>query len=297
MSRTARTATPTPYRAPLWALLLPVLLALSLALVASQQPDGRLHVWVLDVGQGDATLVRTPGGHTALIDGGPGITPLAGGVGQHIPFWQRDIDLVVLTHPQQDHLMGLIELVERYDVERVVQTEFEPKGNVQEAWDAALRRENIPVHHARRGDIITFEGEPDVALRVLHPSGDGEGANRNEDSVVVRLEYGSTNVLLVGDVEADAEAEMLRESLPYLHSDVLKVAHHGSDTSTTQTWLDVVGPRVAVIPVGAGNKLGHPSPDVLERLEAAGAEVYRTDLDGTVEIVAEKDRFWVQAER
>jgi competence protein ComEC len=293
----ARTATPTPYRAPLWALLLPVLLALALAVVASQRPDGRLHVWVLDVGQGDSTLIRTPGGHTALVDGGPGITPLAGGIGRHIPFWQRDIDLVVLTHPQQDHLMGLIELVERYKVGRVVQTAFEPKGNVQLAWDAALRREGVPVYHARRGDIISFEGEPDVTLRVLHPSGDGESANPNEESVVVRLEYGSTRILLAGDVEADAEAEMLREALPYLRSDVLKVAHHGSDTSTTQTFLDVAGPRVAVIPVGAGNRLGHPSPDVLDRLAASGAEVYRTDLDGTIEIIAEKDRFWVQPQR
>jgi competence protein ComEC len=292
-----RTSTATPFRAPLWALLLPVLLAVALAFVVAQQPDGRLHLWVLDVGQGDATLVRTPGGRTALIDGGPGVTPLAEGVGRHLPFWQRDLDLVVLTHPQQDHLMGLIELVERYDVERVVQAAYEPVGNVQQAWDATLRSEGVPVHHARRGDIITFEGEPDVVLRVLHPSSDEVGANPNEDSVVLRLEYGSTNTLLAGDAEADAEAEMLREALPYLSADVLKVAHHGSDTSTTPTWLDVVGPRIAVIPVGSDNKLGHPSPAVLERLEAAGAQVYRTDLDGTVEIVAEKDRFWVQAER
>ena len=292
-----RTSTPTPYRAPLWALLVPVLLALALALVASQQPDGRLHVWVLDVGQGDAVLVRTPNGRTALVDGGPGITPLAEGIGRHLPFWQRDVDLVVLTHPQQDHLMGLVELVERYDVTRVVQTKFEPEGNVQEAWDAVLRREDIPVHHARRGDLITFEGEPDVALHVLHPSGDGESANPNDDSVVLHMEYGSTRILLTGDAEADAEAEMLRESLPYLRSDVLKVAHHGSDTSTTSRWLDVVDPRVAVISAGAGNRMGHPSPEVLERLEAAGAEVYRTELDGTVEIVAEKDRFWVRVDR
>jgi competence protein ComEC len=291
------TATPSSYRVPLWALLLPVLLALVLALVASQRPDGRLHVWVLDVGQGDAALVRTPGGHTALVDGGPGITPLAGGVGQRLPFWQHDIDLVVLTHPQQDHMMGLIELVERYDVKRVVQTAFEPQGNVQQAWDAALRREHIPVHHARRGDLITFEGEPDVALRVLHPSGDGESENPNEDSIVLRLEYGSTRILLAGDAEAGAETDMLREALPYLGSDVLKVAHHGSGTSTTPTWLDVVNPSAAVISVGADNRLGHPSPTVLARLEAVGATVYRTDLDGTVEIVAEQDRFWVQPER
>src|SRR6266480_7963007 len=91
---------------PLWSLLLPWVVALSLLLVASQRPDGRLHLWVLDVGQGDAILLRTPGGHTALIDGGPGATPVLNGVGGHIPFWQRDLDLLVLTHPHQDHMMA-----------------------------------------------------------------------------------------------------------------------------------------------------------------------------------------------
>src|SRR5438094_9755418 len=110
--------------APLWAALLPVPILVLLLVIASQMPDGRLHLWVLDVGQGDAILLRTPKGHTALIDGGPGATPVLNGVGQHIAFWEHNLDLLVLTHPHEDHMMGLVEVVRRYQVGRVVETEF-----------------------------------------------------------------------------------------------------------------------------------------------------------------------------
>src|SRR5438034_2048259 len=129
MSNTAQPILPTTAEqsrrtVPLWSLLLPVLATALLLLVASQQPDGRLHIWVLDVGQGDSILVRTPAGHVALIDGGPGATPVLNGVGAHLPFWQHELDLLVLTHPHQDHLMGFTDILGRYHIDQVVETQF-----------------------------------------------------------------------------------------------------------------------------------------------------------------------------
>lgn len=154
---------------------MPVVIGVLIVVVTGQTPDGRLHLWVLDVGQGDAIFLRTPGGHTALIDGGPGATPLLNGVGERVPFWRHELDLLVLTHPHGDHITGLIEVLGRYKVDQVVQTEFTATSAVQGEWLRAVEARNIPIHSVKRGETISFEGEPDVKLRVLHPSSGGVG--------------------------------------------------------------------------------------------------------------------------
>ncbi len=298
-------STPKP-TVPLWLMLLPVVMVLLLLIVAGGQPDGRLHLWVLDVGQGDALLLRTPQGHTALVDGGPGATPLLNGVGAHVPFWQRELDLLVLTHPHQDHLMGFAELLGRYSVDEVVQTEFTATDGLQREWLSGLKRQGIPVHYAARGEEISFVGEPEVRLTVLSPVTSGaederrtsrSGNDINDTSVVLRLVYGSQSILLEGDAQKEAEAEMVRYRGAELHSRVLKVGHHGSKTSSSPAFLGAVRPQVAVISVGADNKFGHPAPETLAALQAVGAGVYRTDLNGTVEIIADKEQMWVRSER
>jgi len=259
-------------------------------------------MWVLDVGQGDAVLLRTPKGHTALIDGGPGATPLLNGIGRNLPFWQRGIDLLVLTHPHQDHMMGLIEVLARYKVDQVVQTNFTATLGVQGEWMSAIERHAIPVHHARRGETIAFEGEPEVSLRVLSPTtpdtqtirGDAEV---NNSSVVLSLSYGKHTLLLEGDAQAEAEHDMVRQEGARLYSQVLKVGHHGSDTSSTPQFVALVKPEVAIISVGRDNKYGHPSPQTLRTLQQYGARIYRTDLNGTVEVIADDDQMWVRSER
>ena len=287
---------------PLWGVLLPLVATAVLMVIAAQQPDGRLHVWVLDVGQGDAIFLRTPAGHTALVDGGPGATPVLNGVDAHIPFWRREIDLVVLTHPHQDHMMAFVDALERYHVDQVVQTEFTATGGVQSAWVEALRVHPVPVHYARRGDTIVFDGEPDISLRVLSPSTpdalrERQGGDINNTSIVLKLAYGSTSILLEGDAQAEAEGEMDRVDRNELPAQVLKVGHHGSNTSSTPGFLADVQPRVAIISVGVGNDFGHPSQQTIESLQAIGAKVYRTDLNGTVEVIADKERLWVRSER
>ena len=286
---------------PLILFLLPVGLLVVLLLIQTQRADGRLHVWVLDVGQGDAILVRTPRGHTALIDGGPGATPLLNEMGEHLPFWQRDLDLMVLTHPHQDHVMGLIEVLDRYDVDQVVQTEFTATGSLEDQWLHAVKSEGALIHYPMPSETISFEGEPEIEMRVLGPSRPQDPGSKHNDvinnaSVVLRLSYGKHDILLAGDAQEAAEAEMSR--LPEeLASEVLKVGHHGSNTSSTPRFVERVRPQVAIISVGAENKYGHPSNETLQTLQEAGAAVYRTDLNGTIELIADKERMWVRSER
>jgi competence protein ComEC len=287
---------------PLWSLLVPFVVALLLLLVASQQPDGRLHLWVLDVGQGDSILLKTARGHVALIDGGPGATPLLNGVGGHIPVWQRNLDLLLLTHPHQDHMMGFVELLGRYGVSQVVETEFTATAGVQAEWLRAVKQKGIPVHYARRGETISFEGEPDVALRVLSPvtpnaTGEKARGDINNTSIVIHLTYGKQGILLEGDAQQAAEEEMVLREPGELVSQVLKVGHHGSDTSSSPRFLADVQPQVAIISVGTGNRFGHPAAGTIEALHKAGAKVYRTDQDGTVEVIATRDQMWIRSEK
>ncbi len=291
---------------PLWSLALPVIALLIALLVVAGQPDGRLHMWVLDVGQGDAILLRTPQGHTALVDGGPGATSLLNGLGAHLPLWQHSLDMVVLTHPHQDHMMGLPELLDRYGVAEVVQTEFSPTVGIQAEWAYTLKSKSITVHYARRGERISFDGEPDLWLDVLSPITPSaaqerhtraQGDDVNNTSVVLQLHYGAHSIMLEGDAQAEAEAQMVRYEGADLRSTVLKVGHHGSATSSSASFLATTGPKVAIISVGADNKFGHPASQTLNALQQTGALIYRTDQNGTVEVVANKSRIWVRSER
>jgi competence protein ComEC len=259
-------------------------------------------MWVFDVGEGDAILLLTPRGHTVLVDGGPGVTPLAEGIGSHLPFWQHSIDVVVVTQPQQENMMGLVDLLGRYEVGQVAQSEFTGTGSLQEAWHSKLRETGTPEHHVTRGDEIGFEDEPDVILKVLNPGKDDilkgdKSTLENNRSVVLAVEYGKVRMLLASDVEEAGEANMLRLAGDSLESQVLKVPSHGSGDATSPRFVEAVQPKVSIISVGEGNKAGYPSIDVINRLQDAGSQVYRTDQDGTVEVIAEKDRLWVKSER
>jgi competence protein ComEC len=262
-----------------------------LLVIVGQQPDGRLHLWVLDVGQGEAILLKTPQGHTAVVDGGPGATPLLNGIGNRLPFWQRDIDLVVLTRPVQDRLMGLVDLLGRYEVGQVVQTKYTATGGVQAQWLRLLSSGRVPVHYATRGETLTFAGEPDVTLEVLGPGAEGDG------SIALRLTYASHSILISGEARDEVEAEMVSYKGEGLRSQVLIVGHSGGKDAATPRFLETVQPQAAIISVGQGNQFDYPAPETLERLSAAGALVYRTDLNGTIEVIADRERLWVKAER
>lgn len=298
---------PAPYR-PLtraeraWLLGLAGLL-LGVVLIwaaALQQPDRRLHLYVLDVGQGDALLLISPQGHTVLVDGGPDPARLAMHLGRRLPFWQRNLDLLVLTHPHEDHLAGLVDVLARYDVGQVIQTPYTTTSETAQAWDRALATRHIPVVPAVRG--TTVEIEPDLALRVLAPERTllrGTHSDINNASAVLRLTYGQVSMLLAGDIETEAGARLLSMAdaeLP-LQAAVLKVPHHGSATGLSPALLAAIQPQVALISVGADNDYGHPAPDTLAELAAISVPVYRTDRQGTIDVSSDGTRLWVRTER
>ncbi|MGI8586972.1 MAG: ComEC/Rec2 family competence protein [Chloroflexia bacterium] len=282
--------------AGLLALLVGVVL---LAAALEQRPDGLLHFWALDVGQGDALLIGTPGGHDVLVDGGPDPAVTATRLGQHMPFWQRDISMVILTHPHEDHISGLIEVLKRYRVDSVLETPFE-QGNqaLENEWHGQLALAHTSVTYAEDGQTVAVE--PGLSLHVLYPPAQllsGTHSDINNSSVVVRLDYGSVRMLLTGDVETEAVHELLARERGALHAQVLKVPHHGSSTGLSPDLLAAVAPSVAVISVGRGNLYGHPAPSTLNLLRQAGVPTYRTDEHGTVEVLSDGRQVWVRAER
>jgi competence protein ComEC len=261
-------------------------------------PDGKLHVVFLDVGQGDAIFIQTPSGKQVLIDGGPSETQVLSQLGRRMPFWDRSINLVVLTHPESDHVTGLIAVLERYRVDMIVFREMALDSATYERWLEVIEAEGAVVYTGEVGLQLTLDQGLEMA--VLHPGAElADDANNN--SVVTRLTYGHVSLLLTGDIEAEVEGRLvgarrdapLRESP--LRSTVLKAAHHGSCSSTTQPFLDAVNPQVVVISVGADNRFGHPCDEVLERL--GDLPVYRTDEQGAIEIITDGAQMWVEVQR
>jgi competence protein ComEC len=258
------------------------------------RPDGYLHVAFLDVGQGDAIWIETPSGRHILVDGGRYPSVLNDEVGRQMGLWQQEIDVVIATHPDADHVAGLPGLWERYEVGQLW-TDGEVEGSQDyEALLQVAAKAQTPIHMAQAGDVITV-GDG-VRLELLHPAGSLNGEERNENSVSLRLVYGNFSLLLTGDAGEATEQVMVQNGRP-VQAVVFKAGHHGSDTSSTADFLAAVQPQIVVISVGEENNFGHPHPAVLERLTAAGAAVLRTDQIGTIEVVSDGEQMWWQAHR
>lgn len=252
-------------------------------------PPARLRVTVLDVGEGDAILIQAPGGRDVLVDGGPGGAVLRG-LGDELSWDDRSIELVVLTHPQADHLTGLPDVLARYDVGRVLAGPGAQPSAAERAWLTAVRGEGLAIETARQG--MTFDLGGCVRLDVLGPdaamAADGQV---NNTGVVLRLSCGDVSFLLAADIEAPAERALLADGVD-LRSTVLKVAHHGSKTSSTAEFLAAVRPRIAVVSSGKDNPFGHPAPEVVGRLDDY-ADVYNTADAGAVRFETDGRQLWV----
>ncbi len=241
-------------------------------------PPAELRATVLDVGQGDAVLVRTPEGRTVLVDGGPSPAVLADALGRRLPFWRREIDLVILTHPHEDHLAGLIEVLERYTVRQVLDAPDDRPSLAHQRFRELARQQGAGYALTEVGQRVELGGG--AALEVLHPP-PGRCPDAHACSALLRLSDGEAALLLTGDLDPAAQ-RMLSVTDRAPASAVLKVPHHGA-AGLDPAFLAAVAPEVAIVSVGAGNRFGHPAPATLDGL--AGARLYRTDRDGSVEVV------------
>jgi competence protein ComEC len=242
-------------------------------------------ITVLDVGQGDAILLETRTGARMLVDGGPDPDRVLIALDARIPPWDRRLDLLVLTHPHEDHVAGLARVLQRYRVGRVFEPGMRGPGPGWAAWSGLLR--DGPPHgvlltgaRLRLGEVSMRVLWPDPGAVPLDPPNGGTAINNV--SIVLLGEANGRRFLLAGDVEDGIDPTLLARGLPRV--DFLKVAHHGSRTATTQAFVDAVRPRVAVASAGAGNTYGHPAPSTLARLRDSGARVLRTDQDGSVSV-------------
>ncbi|MFH1087385.1 MAG: ComEC/Rec2 family competence protein, partial [Chloroflexota bacterium] len=283
-------------RPQLWCL--GFLLAASLAWAAAlTQPDDRLHVSFLDVGQGDAVLISR-GAQQVLIDGGPNAGRIALELGERIPFHDREIELVVSTQPQADHLAGLVEVARRYRVGRVAEPGLTSESATYQRWQKVMDEARIPRHVLRAGyEIDLGRGVKIEVLNPPQPFLKGTSDDLDNNGLALRLVYGEVSFLFTADIRQDAERELVGQRAR-LASTVLKVAHHGSRTSTGDGFLHAVSPEAAVICSGKDNPFGHPHREVLERLKSRlGNQVYLTATQGTVEFITDGKRLWVTTDR
>ncbi len=215
-----------------------------------------------------------------------------------MPFWDRSLDLLVMTHADADHIAGLVEVLDRFQVDAWLDNGQPDDDPLYAECQARLEAAGVPHHTARAGDRLELGSG--IALEVLHPPPDlmaGTEADDNNNSLVLRLLWQGATFLLTGDVEAEAE-ELLLDSGQPLAAGVLKVAHHGSGGSSGAEFLAAVDPLYAVLSEGADNRFGQPNPGVLDRLSGLGdVTVLRTDEQGTIEFVTDGARLWVQTER
>lgn len=240
-----------------------------------------LLVTFFDVGQGDAIFIEK-GRSQILIDGGPGASVLSK-VGQALPFWDRSIDLLILTHPHADHLDGLLEVLKRYEVAMVMDSGVSHSIPEYAEWRKIIQEKNIQIVRPQAGQNILIVGE--VSIDILAPMKDFFGMSPkhiHDAMVVMRLSHGENSLLLTGDAERALEYELLETASSGLDSDILKVGHHGSKTSSTEKFLAAVSPEIAVIQSGKKNRYGHPAQEVLDRLAARGARILRNDISGDI---------------
>ena len=235
-----------------------LVIAILVSFTAATMPDNNLHVSFLDVGQGDAILIHQ-GNQQVLIDGGPSPQAIALELGKEMPFWDRTIELVVLTHPSADHVTGLVEVLNRYKVKQVLSPDLDYKSNIYDEWLRLVKEKNIEYTIAHAGQQVDLGRG--VSIQVLNPPTPlltGTESDIDNNGAVLRINTGKVSFLLTADIMWEAEFELIARRAN-LASTVLKVAHHGSDTSTTPEFLAVVNPRLAVISVGKDSKFGHPT--------------------------------------
>lgn len=278
-----------------WLVVPLLLLAALTTFTAAAMPDSKLRLSFMDVGEGDAILVQK-GSTQVLIDGGPGPQAVTLALGKQMPFWDRTIDVIILTHLHQDHLAGLVEVIKRFKVKTVILFPADYESSVIFEWQKLIREQADEVIVA--GDRQIIKLGDDTVIRILNPPGEpftGTDSDVDNNSIVVSVQEGDISFLLTGDIREEIEWELVRNRAE-IDCTVLKVAHHGSNTSTCHEFLAASSPQIAVISCGTDNKYGHPDGEIIARLVnyVGDKNLYRTDLQGTITFTTDGERLWVE---
>jgi len=261
-------------------------------------PKNNLEVTFLDIGQGDATLIKTPFNQNILIDVGADFKIIQE-LSKNIAWWDKTIDLIIISHPHDDHIGGIIDVLRRYNIGQIIYTGV--------LYDAPVYLEFLELAQAKNIDLIIANKPQTITLGdnckidILYPFESYQNKqvnNLNNSSVVSKLDCANKKFLFSGDAELETEEELVNYLTPNpspskgegrtpidLQADVFKASHHGSDTSNSQEFLEQILPKIVVISVGQDNNFGHPSRRSLKRFERIGASIYRTDLDGAVKFI------------
>lgn len=267
---------------------------LGLLLIFSFQNSGKFRLIACDVGQGDGMLLVSPAGKQIVVDGGPG-TKIADCLSANMPFWDREIDLVIATHAQKDHMEGLLEVLSRYRVKMVVETKVASETDLYRAWQKAVEEEKAKIYVAKNGDRLKVD---QLTLDVLWPDAQklsqwqaSPPSDLNESSIVLRLNYGQFCAYLTADIPKET-----LQGLVDRQCQVLKISHHGSKTGTNEEILNEVRPRLAIIQVGKNN-YGHPTKEVIDLLTSNGVKILRNDTNGIIEINSDGKSFKAKSEK
>lgn len=254
--------------------------SLVLARELKKIPDGHLVVKFFDVGQGDSALLVSPSGKTVFIDGGPDLSALEA-LGRALPLSKKSIDLLILSHPDPDHFNAFPEILRRFQIGALLLPAIENNEEPYRALLAIAREQGVPLVKANpRRDIDLKDG---VTLDILWPPDPVPPVEDNDASVIVRASYGTGSILFTGDLSIKGEEKLLASGID-LSAQVLKIGHHGSRFSSSDTFLAAVHPRLAVISVGKDNHYGHPSPETLARLKQAKIPVRTTMEEGEIDL-------------
>ncbi len=253
-----------------------ILINILLYIFSFSSPD--LRVIFFDVGQGDSIFIETPNKHQILIDGGPFSSDIANKLSSFMPFWDKTIDLIILTHLESDHVSGLFEVLDNYIVENILWSGEYKESEKSKIWKEMIEKENANIYISNSLDQIILN---DVYLKIIKVN--GEITNTNDSSVITKLSYRDNSFLFTGDISSKVEKEIISQDI---QSDIIKIPHHGSKYSSSEEFIKKVSPLLAVIQVGK-NSYGHPTDEVLTRLSNFGIKVLRNDLDGDIEIISD----------
>lgn len=260
-------------------LLLIVLATILLTVLLRPKKEGILTFVVLDVGQGDALYIESPTGTQVIVDGGPG-NNLLKALPKVMPFYDRSVDMIVVTNPDSDHYEGFIKFLDKYKVDNILEPGTTNSYPAYSVLENKVKQKNITKTLARRGQTIDLGGG--AYLQVLFPDRNVSEVSPNTGSIVMKLVYGETSVMLQGDSISNIEQYLLELDGDYLKSTILKVGHHGSKTSTTEEYVSKVSPDFAVISSGKNNSYGHPHKETLETLDSLKIPTFDTCNNGRI---------------